>query len=67
MAGSRSERVNLAARLLITAFGDSDEREAAKKADKKLEQGSARSKAFWLEVMREIDRLQAESPEGIVD
>lgn len=63
MTGSRGKKVNLGARVMIIRYSDQAGREAARKADEQLEQGSIRGRDFWQDIKREIDRLQAEAPE----
>ena len=62
MKGSRREKANLGARVMIIRYGDQAALEATKKADEMLERGSMWRRDFWLEIKREVDRLQAEAP-----
>ena len=47
---------------MIIRYGDQAALEATMKADEMLERGSMWRRDFWLEIKREVDRLQAEAP-----
>jgi hypothetical protein len=52
------------AKILMDAHGDLAWLEAAQRADRALEQGQDESLAVWKRVLRAVEELQRDRPEG---